>query len=367
MKNDYELNLKNVINIFIVKIKLILSFTIFVTLIAIIFFLFSKPEEQKYIAQASFIGPTENSVLNLNESELITISRNDLYSSFLEKVLSKTLQERVLIEGDFPSINNDNQAIIDFISSVSLGVDPNDSKSTHFDNNNNIKQFVTYEMPYIISITGNNPKVLTDFLSNLIKTANNDITFAFQKLFETKKKSLLDEIVGELELEIFKVKGDIERAEYQYSQKLLNDIQVLRDDVVLATTLGIRENNITKINSSLSPTVVEDFYLYGEQALLVKIEILERKLKNPLSNPIILTLKDKLRKNMQRLDYENLRVNSIKMNLEGFSAYQSYEAPNSAAIIIKSYELLFILIIFFGSFFLSLLIALIHNTLKQDD
>jgi LPS O-antigen subunit length determinant protein (WzzB/FepE family) len=129
--------------------------------------------------------------------------------------------------------------------------------------------------------------------------------------------------------------------------------------------LGIIENNFKLIkgdgaSSDLTIAIGEnkdlpEWYLYGEKALLQRVELLQNRTSDVSFIPELVSL-----------DNEKIKLESRKVAMIGVSSMQLSQValiPNSP---IKPNKRLIALLAFIGSFMMSIVLAIILNVIKTD-
>jgi len=205
---------------------------------------------------------------------------------------------------------------------------------------------------------------------------------------------------------------------------------VLIDSAKLAKSLGIIENNFKLINddganSDLTIAIGEskdlpEWYLYGEKALIQRVELLENRMSddpfipelvtlnnqlNEVQNnnllktletrqddgpfiPEIVTLNNQLNEvqnnnalktlearqedspfiaEIVTLDIEKIKLKSITVNMNGVSSIQLSQISIPPESPIKPNKRMIVLLAFIGSFMMSVFLALIIGALKPDE
>ena len=416
----------------------IFGFTGIVTLLAIVYVLSLPPSP--YIVTTSFVSPSESSVLSLNRFELTSETSETIFTSFLKKLSAKELQEKVFYGNDYlAALNPENESIDDvedyaagFLSSISVEA-PVQSKDEIIDN--------LLEKPYSISMEGSNDEIISRFLIELVVSANSETVNDFINIVEQRITIRLDEISTERGLLLTRAQQDrlsqIERIKEEDAQKIreindqidrvrfkvkenrlneivvlteqidslrskgtenrLNQIVVLTDAAKLAGSLGIIENNLEQISESesnfnLNIAINDDeddlpeWYLYGEKALLERVELLESRTSDDPFIPELVTLNNQLneiqlnnalitleeRQNdspfiarINELDVEKIKLESSVVESSGINAMQLTQSASAKQIPSKSPTI--VMISFVVGFFLSIFLALIMNLFKEDE
>jgi len=154
----------------------IFGFTGFVTLLAIVYVLLLPPPSISYIATTSFTKPSKSSFI-LNNDKIPSVTRESIYSSFLDNIIIESLQKKVFTEGDYLSrLNKQNELVGDVDENISGFLN-----SASLETNGALSTF---------SIQGTNAKILTDFLNDL----QSRIHYADMQVKSLKaEKTLLDQ------------------------------------------------------------------------------------------------------------------------------------------------------------------------------
>jgi LPS O-antigen subunit length determinant protein (WzzB/FepE family) len=228
---------------------------------------------------------------------------------------------------------------------------------------------------------------------------------------------------------IREINDQIARVKYKAKENRLNQIEVLTDAAKLAGFLGIIENNLEQIdkvdknNFNFNIAINDDadlpeWYLYGEKALIQRVELLESRKSDDPFIPELVTLNNQLNEiqlnntlktlearqnddpfipeivSLQKtlkevqlnntlktlearqddspfiaeivnLTIEKNKLESSVINISGANAIQIRQVVTSKAL--KSNKRMIVLLAFIGSFVLSLFLALIMDALKPDE
>ena len=416
--------------------RFIFVFTGIVTLVAIAYFLYRSTLPLQYKVETSFIKPSEKTILQLNKFQLLTEKKDSIYTRFLNLVGSKLHQKRVFLDGNYVNkLNETNEVIANVeefasgvINSTQLSVLKNDSK-VNINSYGNYLESTKIELPYILSIKGANPDVLSEYLNEVVSKANQEVVLYTASIEQMKVANSLDQIKLEKNILLAKAKEDrlsqiqrikeedaqkirelndlIERARYKAKKERLNSIETLTAAAKLAGSLGIIDNNLGKINESnnninLNIAINEDddlpeWYLFGEKALLERVELLKRRtsddpfipelvsLNNQISeiqnNNLLKTLEERQddspyiifinkageEKNLiNELDAEVKKLKSVAMEIKGINAMQIQQYATAKPIPNNSRNSLLIVMALFGGFIMSIIIALIMNLFKEE-
>ena len=411
-----EISLRDLVNSLIARKFLIIGFTGFVTISA---FLYTNTMVPKFQATSSFMSPSNSSVVNLNRLFYTTETKKSIFSTFLNQLISRELQAQVFVENDFIAkfnidnkpIDNIDEFIFKSVSSVKIILPELDMKY-------NLLGFLT-ELPYKVQIEGENAKAISEYLDTLVAQADSRNIMEIIQLNQEKISIRLDQISMESEILIEKAKqerlnqieiikeqdsqqvrqinDEIARLRYKAKEELLNEIVVLTDAAKLAKSLGIIENNFKLINdnnsksSDLTISIGEsseypEWYLYGEKALLQRIELLDNRTSNDSFIPQLIILKNQLNEIENNNLFKTLLTRQtdnpfipelITLNMEEKqlkSKHFKLEETKSINLVeiaqienISTGKRMIILVAFFISLMLSIILALFMSPLKRDE
>ena len=408
---------------------LIAGLTVFVTILAILYVLNLTPS---YKATSSFTSPSSISVTAVNKLNLVTETKDSIFSAFLTKLSSKIVQKQAFINGDFINkFNTDNSPIDNIDAFISGAIGSVRVHSPDFTGNRKALASLN-EKPYSVSIEGVSAEPISEYLNTLIALANSKTIEDLVNLNDLNIKIRLEEISVSRELllkqaerdrlltieriiekdgqKIRQINAQIDRARYEAKENRLNQIESLKNSVKLAKSLEITDNNFNVIDDAGDLTTIvffeskglPDWYLYGEKALLKRVELLEsRKNDDPFieelvtlnsqlyevqKNTLLQTLKERKNDspfiNISHMDTdgnisiaypindlitEKNRLESLTTNMNGVNAMklsQISTPPNSP---INSHQRTIVLLAFFGSFMVSIFLVLIMGALKPDE
>ena len=428
----------------------IFGFTGIVTLLATIYVLLLPPSP--YLVTTSFLSPSQSSVMSLNRFPLTNETSESIFTSYLKKLSSINLQRKIFFENDYlAALNPKNEPIDDvegyfirFISSISIEAPV--TKQTKDETVGNL-----LEKPYSISLKGINDEIISSFLNELTASANSETVNDLISIIKQKIDIRLDEISKEHGLllegaqqdrlsqierikeedgqKIREINDQIDALRYRAQQVRLNQITILSKAAKLAGSLGIIENNLKQISESesnfnLNIAINDDeddlpeWYLYGEKALLERVELLEsvtsddpfipelvtltNQLKEIQNNntlktleerqnddpfiPEIIALKKTLKEvqlnnvlktleereddspfiaRIRELDIERINLESFDPNPSGIDAMQLTQSAYSEKIPNKN--ILIIAVALIGGFMFSIFLALLTNLFKEDE
>ena len=411
--DENEIDLRQLFKSLKERSRFIVGFTGIVTLIAIGYVLSLTAPPAQYNVETAFLKPTESSVIKLNQSYVLEETANSIFTKLLTTLNSKLLQKEVFIDGGYAeklgkeskSIVNDDSYIAGFISSIEI---------------NNAINTMEFELPHTLSIQGLNPDILSEFIDEVLATADKVTINSFINIKKLKIENRLNEITIERQLLLIEAKADrmsqIKRIKEEDAQKLreindkiegtrlkaktqrINQIVILTHAAQLAATLGITKNNLNQFSKDSSQTNfnvamqsgtnIPDWYLYGETALLEMIALLQNrvdddpfivelaKLNNQVNeiqnNTLLQTLEQRLDDSpftakINQLDIETIQLKSISPDPSGINAMQLYQAATSQIIPTKNKNRLIIAVAFIGSFMFSIFLVLLMNSFKEED
>jgi chain length determinant protein (polysaccharide antigen chain regulator) len=347
-----EIDLRASFNSLVARKFLIAGLTGFVTVLAILYALNLAPT---YQVTSTFTSPNEGSIISINKLGMTEETKNSVFSSFLTRLSSKDLQRELFVEGDYVTkFNADNAPIDDFDNFITDTINSVKVQPPNL-NKKDMDLGLLTELPYSVSMQGNSPEAISAYLNSLVALANSKTINALIKLNELKISNRLQEV--SLDRKLLILKAEAER---------LNDIEKLNEAVVIARSLGIIENNFKLIkgdgaSSDLTNAIGEskdlpDWYLYGEKALLQRVDLLQNRTSD---EPFILEL--------GALDIEKIKLESSVVAMNGVSAMQISQVAIIPKNPIKPNKRLIVLLAFIGSFMMSILLALIMGALKPDE
>jgi len=421
---EHEIDLKALFNSLLTKRFLIAGLTCFVTIPAILYTLNLTPT---YKAISSFTSPSSISVTTINKLNLTNETRKSIFSEFLTKLSSKDLQKLAFLKGDFiTTFNTDNSPIDDvdeFISGATKSVIVH---SPDLSSKDMALGFLT-ELPYSVSMQGASAEAISIYLNQLVQMANSKTINELFSLNELKIENRLEEISVKINLlleqaervrlnqidrikeedgqKIRQINDQIDRERYKAKVDRLNMIVILTDSVKLAKSLGVIENNFKLINDDGAnydltiaigeSKVLPEWYLYGEKALIKRVELLVNRKSDDPFIPELITLKNQLNEVQKNntlktlearqdnspfiaeiinLEIEKIQLKSKKNQLKsqkigmgGINAMQLSLISTPQKTPIKSNQILIVLSAFFGSFMMSIFLVLIMGALKPDE
>ena len=411
---ENEIDLRVLFGSLVERRSLIAGLTGFVTVLATLYALNLTPLPI-YEATSSFTSPSKISVTTLNQLDLTTNTKDSIFNEFLTNLSSKDLQKQVFIEGDFiTSFNTDNSPIDDVDVFI---YDATDSVTVHSPKFN--PDYTLVELPHSVRIEGNSAEAISEYLNSLIDMANSKTMAEITILNQLKISIRLEEILIQRRLlldqaekdrfseierikeedgqKIRQINDELDRARYKAKENRLNQIIALTDSVKLAKSLGIIENNFKLLNDNISDLTIAignsknlpEWYLYGEKALMKRVELLEnRKSDDPfipelviLNNQLNEVQNNNLLKTLEtrqddspfideiiKLDIEKNKLESKIYSVNGVNAIQlsQISLPKQASIN-KPNKILIVFLAFIGSFIMSIILALIMGALKPDE
>ena len=410
-----EFDLVKLINLLVLRKLFIFGLTGFVTLLAIIYVSNITPT---YKSTSLFTSPSAISILNLHKIGLTEESKESVFSRYLTSLSSKDVQIKVFLDGDYLTVfNPENKPIDDvdqFVSTYIQSVIISRPGLTV----DSLKLGFLDELPYAISMEGANAEFLSSYLNELVVAVNTQTVNELINFIKQKIAIRLHEISIERGLLLDKAEqnrlNQIERIKEQDSQKIreindkidsvrlvvkenrLNEIVVLTDAAKLAKSLGIIENNFKVVSddqiiSNLTIAINEnmalpEWYLFGERALVERIELLENRTNDDPFIPELITLNTKLKEiqnnnllitlearqddspfvaEIVKLDVEKIKLESNIIEAHGFNSMQLSQVAQTTPI--KIHKIQIVSIAFIGGFIMSILLALFMGAFKPDE
>ena len=351
---DDEINLADIFAVLLNKAKFIIAVTVSIAVISIIFVFSLSPT---YSVSSSFLSPNQSSIIELNKSGILAETNDSVYRQFINNILSSKVQRQVFDKGNYlGKLNTDNAPIDDvsvffggFVESIQIHENTVDTKvvssyekpiKTTFEGNN----------PEVISTYINELTVAADntTINELLSLAKLKIDLRLKEI--SKERSLLlskakadrlatieriqeedlqkiNEIQDKIERlrvkanddrlnEILRIKeannqriqeinGQIVRLRVKAKKDRENKITSLEDAANIASSLGITQNNFnesgeeSKYQASLTVAIndnklLPNWYLYGSEALLKEIEVLQNRTNDDPFIAEIVTLQNEI-------------------------------------------------------------------------
>ena len=411
-----EIDLRALFNSLVARKFLIAGLTGFVTVLAILFALNLTPT---YQVASSFTSPNQSSVISINKLGFTDETKASVFSAFLTQLSSKDLQREHFVKGDYlTKFNTDNAPIDDVDAFITDTIESVNVQSPNLNIKDMDLGFLT-ELPYSLSMQGNNPEAMAAYLNSLVAMANSiiisdlinvnllkisnrleEISLERDLLLEQAEKdrfSQIDRIKEEDAQKIRQINDQIDRARYQAKESRLNQIVVLIDAAKLAKSLGIIENNFKLVegdgaSSDLTIAIGEnkdlpEWYLYGEKALLQRVELLQNRSSDDPYIPELVTLNNQLNEvqnnnlletlerrqddspfiaEIAKLEVEKFKLESRMVLMNDASAFKLSQEAIIPKDPIKPNKRIIVLLAFIGSFMMSILLALIMHALKPD-
>ena len=341
-----EIDLRALFNSLVARRFLIAGLTGFITILALIYSLTSSPN---YESTTSFTSAPSSSINALNRLIFLDETKNSIFTSFLASVSSRKLQKKIFLENDFLTVFNKNNKPIEdtdaFISNIldSIKINPPKLKASDM-------AIYLDEKPYSVSITGSDKKAIASYLNMLINQADKENISALAKLNKQEVDFRLDEISLEILLLLKKTK-----------EARLNQIIILTEAAKLAKSLGVIENNLNTFKNSSTIKIaigendnLPDWYLYGEKALLQRINVLVNR---SIDDPFIPELAD--------LSMEKDKIESSELIIFGATSINLIHSSKIKNI--SSSKSLIVSIAFIVSFMMSIFLVLIMGAVKPNE
>jgi len=403
---EHEVDLRALFNSLVAGRFLIAGLTGFITILALIYSLTLSPN---YQVTSSFTSAPSSSIANINRLTYLDETKNSIFTSFLTSVSSKKLQKNVFLENDFITVfNKKNDPIEDidgFISNILRSIKINSPKLK--------ANMALYEEPYSISFTGSDKEAISRYLDKLIEQANKENIMELSKLNKLKIDNRIEEISIERDLLLEQAKQDrlnqIERIKEEDLQKIrqindqidgsrykakverLNQIETLSQAAELAKSLGVKDNNLNIFKDIKAVIAIDeynnlpDWYLYGENALIQRVKLLENRKSDDPFIPELVTLNNQLNevqsnnllKSLEARQDDspfiaeiiNLDIEKIKLKSEhNLSGAKSINLISSSKIEnISRSKRRIVLIAFIAGFTMSILLILTLDLFKPNE
>jgi len=406
-----EIKLREMIQILYSKKLFIFFFTASVSLLMFLNLINTAPI---YKTSTLFTLPNEESIFIINKYGFITETSSSIFSNFLANLSSKTNQLKVLSDSNLmPETDNMSKDAIqrdalNFIST--LRISPPDISQLERD-----LGILSTEY-YSVSIEGPNPQLITKYLNSLMDFSNLEAINQYSnilknkinnrlKIISTKRESLINKEkmerlsliarLNERDSELLsEINLKIQSARNKVKEERLNNIARLSESAKLAKEMGVTENNFFQYQTDLQPVSLgftiepPEWYLYGEKALLQRIEMLTSRLNDDPFNVALVGLISRLyeiQNNIQLqtllnrkddspfivgkidLDIEETELQSVKIDLSDFTAIKYSSPALIPSIPINQNKLKTLIVTFLGSLLASILLVLAHNAVKPSE
>ena len=410
---ENEINLIKLFNFILEKKILLASLTFLITALSIIYVLNLKP---KYQIITKFVPTSKISIANLNELAYTTESKESIFSDFLIQVSSQDVQKKIFIENDFLPLFNKNINPIDDSGKFISGIISSISVIPPVLSQKDVGLYL-HKSPYSLSMKGSDYEVISKYLEALIMQADSINIMEVIRLSKKKVFIRLDKILAESSMlineakqnrlnqikrikeadgqKIREINNQINRQRYKAKKERLNMIVKLNDSINLAKSMGIIENNFKVINdnganSDFTIAIGEnkdlpEWYLYGAKALMERVEVLENRKSDDPFIPELVTLKNNLdavsnNNILKTLEIRqedspfipelvtlNIEKDKLKLLLFSIPADSSsiHIVENGKVYNISANKNLIVLLAFFGSFMMSLVLIFIMFLLRE--
>ena len=259
-----------------------------------------------YKSSSSFTYTNDESVLGINKYGFNPTTDTILFYKFFTHLSSLENQLKIyssLFPTDLNNMSAEEirQQGLSFIKSLEIVKPEMVNKNREF-------RFPEY---YEISLKGPDPETITKYLNSLIKFSDlstlNEYSTIIKMNIENRLKKLSitrESLIAEAKMKrlasivrikerdselIRNISSSIKSAEKSVKESRLNTIANLYESAKLAKEMGIIENNFNKFEDGVQNGLIlkinenqklPDWYLYGEKALLQRIEMLSNRLND---------------------------------------------------------------------------------------
>jgi LPS O-antigen subunit length determinant protein (WzzB/FepE family) len=253
---------------------------------------FLKPS--KSFIPKSFLGTNSKNAEKTLEPAFYTETDQSLYFKFLTRIQSYQHQQKVFEEGGFlkkfSGIADNSDSPEDYFLRI--------HKSISLTKESKIKkkkdEIMGFEKPIYLSMIGEKPAAMSEFLNAISKTAKENIQSDTLDLVKMKIEEAVQD--NNQKKKIFTLMAQLGKKETQsrIEQENLERLRVLTDSLTLAKNLKIKNNNFSVPDQNWALQMAEIFdpelksrkqkipiwFLYGELALEKEIEILKSKVND---------------------------------------------------------------------------------------
>ena len=265
---DYEIRLIDILGFLVLNKNLIFSIISFFTLSSVIYCFSATPF---YKATISFMPSQELHILDPIIKKRLSEIQQPIFKQFIDQMISPGLQKKIATEGGFlekfKDGPNDTSNTAQLISRINKSIT---TSPTHWKANLNLMS------PTTVTMTGKDPKVISEFLNALskagIKTAQKKTS---KLIFESTSNNFNINVI-EQEIKILTKQAKAIR---------LRKIQILEDYLKVAANFTAKEQPEKAVK------VFMDFvFLNGEKKNRALLNILKKRTNDGLFSPRIIEL-----------------------------------------------------------------------------
>ncbi len=287
-----EINLIDLWKMLASKKKIIFITIIFSTIFAVAYIL---TQPKIYKAEVLFVPPTEADIQPFNAMDQTLFTTEELYSRFLSAASSNIILKKVYDEQNLGLLlgdngNNSETVFLNFAKKLLLQLPENSADNT-------------YIQPSSLSLEGQTPKLISDFLNAVVKEANDQVIKETSAIIQQRINSRLNQLPNEIshlkELSTQQRQDEIFRIEEQDAikrQQILDKISVARakaEEKRLAKIMRLEE--VDRIERAQILEKIDTLVASAETRRQDKIEQLKEaagiasklKLENMVSFPVI--------------------------------------------------------------------------------
>jgi capsular polysaccharide biosynthesis protein len=327
-----EVSLIEILGILIRQKNLIFASIAILTLLSIGYVLMGMPAPT-YQTTTSFLlsqrALSPKPIPNKNLKELTELKKS-LYQKFLAKIQSYNFQKTVFDDGGF---------LKRFVGDAHDSTKP-ERVMLGIHNSITLKESSSNKKSAFLEMQGSKPETMEGFLNALLETAivnvQNEALYAIKKSIDQRLKTISSEkeaLPESLNTQAKKkqevAKKKLVDARANAKKKLANEITSLTEQLNMARSLNIKENNFGVRHNA------PKWFLYGEKILAAELKALESKAAN-LDNAAEPDNSAKLA-NVESLDkapnIKNKQLLAMEMELEKWEATKaSLKTPNIVVI-----------------------------------
>jgi len=422
---EKPISLFHIINLTIRKRNLVFLITALTVVLTYVSINLNNNLADYYSVESSFTKMDSQALkrINQNRSRMgneFILSRDEIFTRFLEKITSREEQLKIFNKGNYSeklgfstmTLSAKNAAVSKLLKSITV-FEPK------------IKKGALLASSFVLKMSGNNSEFLELFIDDLIASVSYSTSSGLQTDFSEIITISLKNITFEQDLIVIKINKDYLAESYKKEQRLekkiielqneigflrntseqekLNLIVTLTEQINIARSLEVYDNNLNKYrvtepNSSVSLSFgnmsdLPQWFLYGQKALENQLQMIELRKNNdsfiPNLSNITIELNESIRllaemrepkssnksdnlteakfsANYIKLDLERIRLENIQLTkIEETNPIIVTQFANSTLFSLQKNTLIPLILAFFFGLLLSVCSLTIIDSYKN--